>query len=399
MRGLGQRLELNARLDGLLRPALGGNTPSWALGTYWRDFVKDVGILPNPTDTHGQTIYEPDSSGLYLPYAANVLTRTDLGLQTVPTRTNLCLRSQEIDNGAWNTSAGAGSSVTITADYATAPDGALTADRLVFVNAGNFAIRQQLFTVASATVYTMSVWAKTNDGSSKTLTIGDDAVGSGTMNVTGSWQRFTFTYTTASTSGKLQIAGPSCDVSIWQAQYELGAFASPPIVTTSASATVNGNQQVIDLTGRLGTGVAGLVQVNLLGAMNDLERICSFTDGTTSNRLDVYRNGANLVAEMVAATVSQGSVNIVAFPAPGVFTVAFSFGPNFITGRIVGGSNPTPDTVATFPALSQVALAGLGTTSSRNIYAYTRKLALSFGPQDATTFDAMYARAVLAAAA
>lgn len=57
--------------------------PAWALGAdLWEDFTRPSGSLPDPTDTHAQTIYAPDASGLYLPFAANVLTRTDLLIVT-----------------------------------------------------------------------------------------------------------------------------------------------------------------------------------------------------------------------------------------------------------------------------------------------------------------------------
>ena len=44
--------------------------------------------FPPGVDTHAQAINALNSGGSYLSYPANVPVRTDLGLQTVPTRTN-----------------------------------------------------------------------------------------------------------------------------------------------------------------------------------------------------------------------------------------------------------------------------------------------------------------------
>ena len=49
--------------------------------------------------------------------------------------------------------------------------------------------------------------------------------------------------------------------------------------------------------------------------------------------------------------------------------------------------------------MSQIALGGGGYNTGVNMFQFTCKLALSFGPQDQTSFDAMFARAQLAAVA
>lgn len=405
-------------------PSKGVGVPAWAFGTdLWKDFTVPRGTLADPTDTHASTIYAPNAAGVYAPFAANVLTRTDLGLQTVPTRTNVALQSQTFDNASW-----VKTRTTVTADATISPDGALTSDALIEDTAtGTHTLFQS---AGSATgTYTFSVFAKANGRRYAVIGIGDASVAAdnalfdlqtGTVVSTGAsvsssitavsngFYRCAVTKTVAATSINPGVAFRTDTAAttsqsytgdgvsgayLWQAQLEVGAFASPPIVTTGSSATVNGNQQVIDLTGRLATGVAGIVQFNWLVDNNSSTPIpLDFYDGTQANRVMLYiTTGPSLrLTSSGGGDISLGTI------APGLVTVAFAASSGFMNGRVVGNSLGSSASI-TYPTVDRVSLGGLGSSVAQNNYSFSRKLALSFGPQDATTLNATYARAQIAA--
>src|SRR5690606_3453710 len=67
----------------------------------WYDFQRDIVIDGQPyatasrvTDTHPDSIWVPNSAGVYSSASPNVLVRNDLGLWTQPARTNAVPNSQ-----------------------------------------------------------------------------------------------------------------------------------------------------------------------------------------------------------------------------------------------------------------------------------------------------------------
>lgn len=413
----------------------GGGAPNWAEGAdLWFDFANNVGTLPAVTDTHAQTIYALNAVNTYLPFTANVLTRTNIGLQTVPTRTNLCIRSQEFDNAAWTKS-----KCTVTADQAVAPDGTTTAESLVEDNTTgvHYAVSTAL-TIAGTTTYTISVYAKeigsrgvglevatTNFGNGANALFnrdGTDAVGTyGTG----------FTAVSRSRSGVLangyrlyqfQFQGPAGSVicfvypmsggnnsyegdsasglHIWQYQAEAGAFASPPIPTTTASVAVTGNQQAVTgLETQLAVGVAGFIQVDILNptVASTFPAIFTITDSsTTNNRINVEHDAGNFAFTVRSGAVLQASFTLDSW-ATGLKTIAFAVSTNYAMARIVNGGATSPDTTVTYPvAPDRVMLGGRAGDTNNNIYQRTKKITLKFGPQDQSSFDAMFAKAQLA---
>jgi hypothetical protein len=184
---------------------------------------------------------------------------------------------------------------------------------------------------------------------------------------------------------------------IYAPQLELGAFASAPILTTSGAATVNGNQQVVDLTGRLSAGVGGIIQVNLLGAENDFVRVIEFNDGTGSNYVMVRRNVTGLQMLVTASGVPTAQFEIQTFTL-GPQTIAFAASPNYAMARAVGQSAPTADVTVTYPTITRVSFGGEGFGTFNNMYQLTRRVALRFGAQNASTFADLFSKATILAA-
>lgn len=413
--------------------------PAWAAGAdMWEDFVANSGSLPTPTDTHAATIYAPNAAGVYLPFAANVLTRTDLGLQTVPTRTNLALYSTDASNAEW-----VSSNATHTAGQADLLGG--TGAGLITGSGGAAAAFSApngvtAISYTNTTVYSFSRFVKAGTQTLVQLTAPSTAFGTGqyaNFNLTtgavvgsagltsssittfaGGWYRLTITLPATSTTlsingGILAFINAAGDTRLpnftgtttftdFGAQVEVGAFSSPLIVTTSTAATVNGNQQVISGLGtQLAVGVAGIVQFVLPGGTLNSSRIFEFDDGSGTNRAFGVADTVAISVQMTAAGAYQGAVVPLGIPATAgtLYTLAFSFSTNYINARLVGQAAVSADVLATWPVMDRLQIAGGDGNAGRNSYQFTRKLALKFGPQDATTFAAMYDKAVLAAAA
>ena len=427
-----------------LRPTLneGVGAPAWARGTdLWKDFTVPRGTLADPTDTHISTINALNSAASYQSFAANVLTRTDLGLQTVPTKKNGVLRSNDFSNASWTKSA-----ITATANQAVNFDGSTTAYTLLetVTNTQHSVNQFNMLSgdLSGATAVNVSVvlasvggrWAyiQINNQDSSTAAIayfnlsGAGAVGTVSDIIAGftaksasivalgnGLYRATFALTTsAATTSFGTFVGPATgdgtnsyagDITkglvVGQVDAIVGSFPVAPIITTSAFATVNGNQQVIDLTGRLGTGVAGFVQVNVLDPGSNYVRVFEFNDGTSNNKFTLGYSTAALSIEVWNGGIFQQNINLAGAWSQGVQTIAFAAQGNFIQARKVGQSaNTAIAAVVSWPSMSSLAIGGSGYSASQNIYQRTSKVALSFGAQNQTTFDAMYARAVLAAA-
>lgn len=390
------------------------------------DFCRGINYYGSsmPTDTRNSTVYAPNAAGVYTPYAANVLTRTDLGSQTVPTRVELVAAPITFGEGSWSRTG----INTVTADQAVAPDGTQTADQVIENNL-NSAHQVAASITFTAATYTASVFAKPAGRNWVRIAVIDSGgttrnayfnVATGTVGTVGGaltasivpsaygFYRCVVTWASNAATNNFIVAPASADAASsyqgdnvsgiypWGANVQLGAFAVPPI--TIGSATVAGNQQVISLPTQLAVGVAGVVQWNPL-AVADGVTIVEFNDATSSNRVVVKQSSGNIAVEMISGGASQGTVSSGALTAGTIATAAFAFSGNFFTVRLVGSANPTPDTSGTYASFSQATIGSRGTVGATSAYQYTRKLALKFGPQDAGTFAQMYARAVLAHAA
>lgn len=190
-------------------------------------------------------------------------------------RTNLLLRSQELENATW-----VKADATVSADATAAPDGTSTADRLVeAATVAAHQVTQQITKAASALVYCFTVYAKAAERRYLLLTHDTGAAGAyvtfdlllGTISgaattfgaftaasaaieaVGNGWYRCHLRSTTdtgtafnnririgniADLSGGSTGDGTS-GVYVWGAQLEQAAFPSSYIVTTTAAATRN----------------------------------------------------------------------------------------------------------------------------------------------------------------
>ncbi|PZR17538.1 MAG: hypothetical protein DI536_04285 [Archangium gephyra] len=194
--------------------------------------LRTTGIQPGDlvVVAAGQPRVEPDADGV-------------LGLRLENARANRLLRSSEIDNGAWTKAGGA----SVSADYALAPDGTMSADRLIY-NATSSYVLQADNTGGVATA--ASVYLRGTSGSG----VIDFCHGGGSGQCTtcsyvaSSWTRCEFVSSFAAANNvflgcdaptKGSACSPAGDVLVWGLQHELGSNASSHIPTVSATANRN----------------------------------------------------------------------------------------------------------------------------------------------------------------
>ena len=162
--------------------------------------------------------------------------------------TNLLLQSEDFSTTWTRTGGGTGIAPVVTTNQAIAPDGTLTADRVVFdLNGGTTGTDTSNLNslgiprLAGAS-YTMSVWVKSATASTYTMRL-DPASGAGS-NFTAEpniWKRVTSTYTQGvdqTTSALIRLRGAQgqsgfADVYLWGAQLEQASSAGEYIPTTS----------------------------------------------------------------------------------------------------------------------------------------------------------------------
>jgi hypothetical protein len=154
-------------------------------------------------------------------------------------RRNLLTYSEQFDNAVWiKANTGAASIPTVTANAGTAPDGTATADRVQYSLGGGTAsgdISNFYQTNATTGALTHSIYLKSFDGvSSYNMQITDSAGAGQPITVTGAWQRFAVSATSAgSTNYAIRLRGGAtptnsntADVLIWGAQLETGSTAT-----------------------------------------------------------------------------------------------------------------------------------------------------------------------------
>lgn len=240
------------------------------------------------------------------------LTLSCKGLLIEESRTNLFTHSDSIDNAAWTLY-----KVTITAGAITAPDGNLTADKMVEGTATD-THRISQYPATIGVTYTISVFAKKAErdhvqfsgvGTSNCVfdltngTVVD--IGAFTSasieEFQNGWYRCVATVTAASTgafriglyNGAANYTGDgSSGAYFWGAQLEEGAFATSYIPTTTAQVTRTADVATMtgtDFSDWFNSAEGTFSATATVPAITGLNmRFISANDGTSSNRIDLY---------------------------------------------------------------------------------------------------------------
>jgi hypothetical protein len=303
------------------------------------------------------------------------------------------VRSQEFDNASWTKAAsGVGVAPVVTANQAIAPDGTLTADQIIFSLGGGTVIGDwssinstPAITITNGTAYTYSVWLKSADANSYVVLARDDTGSSGTSvlwTVTPTWQRFSYTATSSSTSSsglRLWLRGTlgtssTADVYVWGAQLEAASFASSYVKSEAAAATraadvltyTAGVSYPLSLWAEfervVNTGAA-LVPVGVSLTSGERTELAILADNTGR----AYQvTGAALVGEVSNGT----SLSLTA-----AIKMAGRFGTN-ITQLSVNGGIGTQDTSAAAPSSPTLLTIGTRNSTSDPVFGYIRRIAV-----------------------
>jgi hypothetical protein len=246
----------NGTIDVAVIPSLTANTQAWKeyIPVYvdnsatdaWT--VNNIGYIP-----YNYALFNDAAMQLDLTNGAALDPRITFSRTTNATVTgsngliqyaphNLLTFSEQFDNAVWaKLTGGAGVAPVVTANAAVAPNGTTTADQVVFNRGAGTSGSDISYLAFSLTAFTAtataSVWLKTTDGTTKTMSFRCGAPAAQQITVTGEWQRFTLTQTNA-TIDRVQIllygndGTQTVSVNVWGAQLELGSTATTYNPTT-----------------------------------------------------------------------------------------------------------------------------------------------------------------------
>jgi hypothetical protein len=184
--------------------------------------------------------------------------------------------SEDFSQTEWNQIfAGTGSYPSVSSNYATAPDGTQTADRVQFDKGSgttnlDYSLLRQTDLISAIRTY--AVWMKSTDGSS-TYDVALRSDNFESVEVTGEWQRFDLTSNTAQVYVQIGLRGTwstsqTADILIWGASAEQSATAGPYVRTGATAQTTPVLLPQGLTTGRDITGVNLFENVRKQGALN-----------------------------------------------------------------------------------------------------------------------------------
>lgn len=338
----------NGYINVAIVPSLGGTVQAWkdyipvyqdAVATdAWQ--VSSVGYIPYNYSGFGDASLILDFTNGGALDSRVTFTRTTSGtyfdssgiLRNSPA--NLLLQSQALATAPWFNSTL--TSIANNTTDLTAPDGTSTATKIV--SPGGAAAVGQGKTLTTD-VYSASIWLRTLTGTVTTDFIvylsgaPFTSIGSRTITVTSTWQRFTLTTTTATAvSYNFQLNGIGAGtIYAWGAQLETGSTATNYIPTTTA----------INYAPRFDYNPVTRQPLGLL---------------IEESRTNLVLNSATLVTQSVTVT---GVAHTLSFYGTGTVVISGTG-----TGTLVGsGAFPTRSTLTFTPTVGVVILTVTGTVT------------------------------------
>ena len=311
------------------------------------DFANGQTVDPRITFTRASTATRTNARGLIEAVASGVpridfdpVTGACKGLLIEEQRANLLTYSEAFDNAAW-----VKVRATATANATTAPDGTLTAEKLVEdTTASNTHFVEQTASTVSGTSYMLSFYVKaaertrfnlsiyTNSAVSTSYDLGTllaSNVDGAIMAVGNGWYRCTRTFVSGFTgvcyfdfylqnaAGNLAYTGDGTSgLFIWGAQLEAGAFPTSYIPTAASQVT-----RVADVAKMEGANfsswyradegsfVAGFDAPIIPTDTSTFNKIYSVNNGTTTNSIELFINGG-WTPDRVGVAVTSSSVSV-----------------------------------------------------------------------------------------
>ena len=369
------------------------------------NFASSQTVDPRITFTRASTATRTNSKGLIETVASgapridyDAVTGVCKGLLIEESRVNLLTYSEQLDNAAW-----VKNQVTLTANSVTAPDGTITADKMI-ENAVNqaFYVTGSVTSMTTSTIYTGSVYAKAAERSVLQLTYqgathgstyyanfnlssgvvgssGGSGVSSTITSVGGGWYRCSISApATLTASGGLVVGVVPSTASvrldtytgdgtsglfIWGAQLEVGAFATSYIPTVASQVT-----RAADVASMTGTNFSSWYRQDEGSFVASGDRIAlggnyphlfGVTDGDANEQISIAHDTAAgykrylHVSNGGVTQVNLGSAETIV--ANTIYTAALAYKANDF-GFSRGGEAAQTDVSGTVPVVNQLLL-------------------------------------------
>ena len=263
--------------------------------------ITNISVIEITDDTNLPRInYE----GFSYDGSGNIIPNSGCGhLLFEPQSTNLITHSEDFSQ--WSKiNGGTASAPSVTTNYGISPDGTQNASRVIFdLNGGttssDYSQIQSFVTVTIGDDYTTSVYMKSNDSNSYSVTFSDVNGGANVMSVTPQWQRFDVPASAITTSGSIRIRtkvseGSSnvTDVLIWGAMLEEQDYATSYIPTEGTTKTRN--QDLCTGGGSVSTisSTEGVLYAEISALEDGVNgRYISIGDGSFSNYIYIRITG------------------------------------------------------------------------------------------------------------
>jgi hypothetical protein len=356
----------------------------WGAQLEQRSAVSSYTVTTTQAITNYIPVLQTAASGVAR-FDHNPTTFESLGLEIEEQRTNLILQSEDLDTTWSETRA------TLSLNSVVAPNGALTADRLIADTDNNTHFTSQTFTGTAAS-HTFSVYAKASGlnhvalrlfngtsqvglayynlstGATGTVTAGTAAITS----VGNGYYRCSLTATlaaSASCTADIQLAnadntnsfaGNAFDgVTLWGTQVELGAFATSYIPTVASQVTRSADAASMTGTNfsswyNQGEGTFYAQFIPATSSFGANKNIFLASDGTVNNYagLRYTVSGAEPTFSVVVAGTAQAAISTGAMIAGTSYKLAGAYEANdFAVSRNAGTVGT--DTSGTIPVVTQ----------------------------------------------
>lgn len=330
-----------------------------------------------------------------------------LGYLAEGARTNLNIRSQEIDDAAY-----AKTDTSVTANNTTSPDGTANADLLTEGSAGTAATVGTAQAITAGAAVSASVWFKRsavvqwvfvragnaagtnvargwfdiqNGVKGSTALVGTATVASSTMKAyPNGWFLCTLSVTpdAADNSSNVAWASASADTSttrvnnsayfVWGVQNEQAAFASSYIPTTTVTVTRNADVLTYPSTGWLASGVGTLLtQAQFMAIDASNYTIAAINDTTGNSHVWEFQTGGTQAHQVRDATVNQCNLTGAGVTAGTTTKGVGAYAVNdFAFSR--SGAAVTTDASGTVPAFTRM---DVGTYAGASTFGAIRQIA------------------------
>ena len=200
---------------------------------------------------------------------------------------------------SWATFNGA----SITANDSTSPEGVVNATNIIYGGTANELIQKSSITITSGVTYTISGYFKLKSGSLSSSNndfkgldgLNGGSIGSSTFNtINNTWKRFSFSSTSSTTSGRIQIkCEDSAEILIYGLQLEEQSYATSVIPTNGSSQTRAAETCFGAGTSSTFNSTEGVLYAEIAGENDGTFNYISLSDGGTTNYAGILYTDTN----------------------------------------------------------------------------------------------------------